>query len=170
MSADSDAALRAAGAQARGAERRHQLAQFAHAASHELAEPVRVVAHHLQLLARHQTEPLGDDANRQLELAMAGVTQMNDLLADLLAYGQAATAEPARVPVDCDAVVAASLARLDGFITRTLFQRLHHRNEYDGNDVGLSLCSRLVAYHGGRVWVDPNPGGGSIFRFTMPET
>src|SRR5919198_4681408 len=46
------------------------LAQFAHAASHELAEPLRVTAHHLQL-ARYHAEPLGDEANRQLDLAMA---------------------------------------------------------------------------------------------------
>ncbi|PZW46824.1 PAS/PAC sensor signal transduction histidine kinase [Humitalea rosea] len=41
-----------------------------------------------------------------------------------------------------------------------------------GMGVGLSICLAIVEAHGGRIWASPNPGGGTIFRFTllaMPE-
>jgi two-component system, LuxR family, sensor kinase FixL len=36
-----------------------------------------------------------------------------------------------------------------------------------GMGVGLSICRTIVESHGGRIWFDPNPGGGTIFRFTL---
>lgn len=37
-----------------------------------------------------------------------------------------------------------------------------------GMGVGLSLCRAIVEAHGGRLWAEPNPEGGAIFRFTVP--
>jgi signal transduction histidine kinase len=56
---------------------------------------------------------------------------------------------------------------------RELIFKMFHRpavgRSADGTGMGLAICERIVERHGGRIWVEPAPGGGSAFRFTLPD-
>lgn len=49
-----------------------------------------------------------------------------------------------------------------------MFTRLHDCNTYPGTGIGLAACRRITGLLGGRIWVESEPGKGSVFKFSVP--
>lgn len=219
-----------------------ELEQFAYVASHDLQEPLRMVASYTQLLARRYKGKLNSDADEFIGFAVDGAMRMQTLIRDLLSYSRVTTKrrpfQLTATKAACDAalenlqksiedsgamVKVGSLpsvladttqltqlfqnlignalkyrnerepeihvaAKLNGdqwvfsvqdngigidpqYSERIfqMFQRLHTRKEYSGTGIGLAICRKIVEHHGGRIWVESQPGHGSTFLFTIPQ-
>jgi signal transduction histidine kinase len=222
------------------------LEQFAYVASHDLQEPLRMVAAYTQLLSERYQGKLDENADKFLGYAREGALRMQTLVQDLLAFSRVGRIGTVYGRVDCDAVLKEVLVILGQAIRESgattnysslppvwaertqisqlfqnlignaikfrgtdapeisiaaekapgqatahqwqfsvadngigiapefaekifiVFQRLHSREEYAGNGIGLSICKKVVERNGGKIWVEQNPGGGSIFKFTLP--
>ena len=49
-----------------------------------------------------------------------------------------------------------------------MFSRLDAESGVPGSGIGLAIATRVLERHGGRIWVEERPGGGSVFRFSLP--
>jgi chemotaxis family two-component system sensor kinase Cph1 len=218
-----------------------ELQQFAYVASHDLQEPLRMVASYTQLLARRYRDRLDQDGLDFINYAVDGATRMQGLIQDLLAYSRVGTRAGAFEPTQLTAAVDRALANLHAAIQETgaeitrdplpqvmgdvsqltqlfqnllgnaikfrgaetprihvsakrtgsewtvsvkdngigiepqyaerifvIFQRLHGKGEYPGTGIGLAICKKIVARHGGRIWVESTPGEGAEVLFTLP--
>lgn len=49
-----------------------------------------------------------------------------------------------------------------------VFQRLHSRDYYEGNGIGLAICRKIVEHHGGSITAKSTSGQGAAFIVTLP--
>jgi light-regulated signal transduction histidine kinase (bacteriophytochrome) len=92
------------------------LEQFAYVASHDLQEPLRMVAIYTQLLAERYQGRLDSDADKYIHYAVDGALRMQKLVQDLLAFSRVGRPEVALQSADCNAVLQAGLKNLEAAI------------------------------------------------------
>lgn len=90
----------------------NELQQFTSIVSHELREPLRMVASFLDLLRRRYGEQLDERAHEYIAYAHDGATRMQSLIEKLLAYARLDQHRPAMRPVDCNDVLARAIGML----------------------------------------------------------
>jgi PAS domain S-box-containing protein len=82
-----------------------ELEQFAHIASHDLQEPLRMVASFVDLLAQRYKGQLDDDADEFIEFAVDGAKRMQRMINDLLSYSRLGTRRKPLEPTDFNLVI-----------------------------------------------------------------
>jgi two-component system sensor kinase FixL len=128
--------------------------------------------------AREQGVRIQFEFDLQAAWAMADKVQVQQVVVNLVRNAVDALSEPgtprrelevrtrAAGPALVEVTVADTGPGVSAEIMSQLFQPFV-TSKRTGMGVGLSISRTIVEAHGGRIWVEPNPGGGAVFHFTL---
>ena len=94
-----------------------ELESFAHVASHDLREPLRMVSAYLQLLEKRYADTLDQNAREYIDFAVTGAKRMDSLIRDLLQYSRVESQGESFVAIDSQEVLLETLDNLQATIT-----------------------------------------------------
>jgi light-regulated signal transduction histidine kinase (bacteriophytochrome) len=133
------------------------LQQFAYVASHDLQEPLRMIASFTQLLAKRYTGRLDADADRFIAFAVDGCSRMQGMIQDLLAYSRAGTNGKALREVSTEHALTDALTNLRATIDESGAVVTHDAlpaittNDTELAQVFQNLVANAIKYHGAEV-------------------
>jgi len=131
-----------------------ELEEFAYAASHDLQEPLRMVAGYCGLLQRRYGDRLGDDADEFIGYAVDGAVRMQQLITDLLTYSRVGRRGGELASTDCEDVLGAAVANLHVAIEETEAVVTHDplpsvvADESELAQVFQNLIGNAIKFHG----------------------
>ncbi|WP_309396523.1 sensor histidine kinase [Cerasicoccus maritimus] len=222
-----------------------ELEQFAFIASHDLQEPIRMIAGFVQLIERRYNDVLDERGREYIRFVVEGSSRMQALINGLLQYSRVKTKTSDLEPIDCSLVLADVVRNLQVLIKETdaqmdiendlpvvlgvrsqisqvfqnllnnaikfrrkdvpplitvsvkhegdhsivcvadngigiapkyqnrifgMFQRLHTREQYAGNGIGLAMTKRIMIHHGGNISLESEVDEGARFYLKFPRT
>jgi light-regulated signal transduction histidine kinase (bacteriophytochrome) len=95
------------------------LEQFAYVASHDLQEPLRMVATYTQLLAERYHGQLDANADKYIQYAVDGALRMQTLVQDLLTFSRVGRQDTDLQSINCNGVVAMAMKNLQAAISES---------------------------------------------------
>jgi two-component system sensor kinase FixL len=116
-------------------------------------------------------------ARAQDDFVLADRVQIQQVVVNLMRNAVEAMDGAARRELSLATSVADGFVRLDvadsghglSEATRNALFEPFRSSKANGMGLGLSISRSIVEAHGGRIWAEPNPLGGAIFSFTLPQ-
>jgi PAS domain S-box-containing protein len=155
-----------------------ELEQFANIASHDLQEPLRMVASYTQLLAKRYKGKLDADADEFIAFAVDGANRMQRLIQDLLAYSRIGTQGKALLETSTEHAFQEALLNLRGAIEASGALVTHdplptiRADEMEVTQLFQNLVGNAIKYQKPgvpRIHVSAARNGGGIWTFSVKD-